>query len=143
MFTTANPNQPWSQIGLKLLIGAFIATAILSVMDGVMRGPIEASYFSDSQTEHAKFLMIATWIVDFRYLTEQAIFAAAVIFVGAKFIETRTVFTVGFDKQDVSKISLKGPDENNTVWIGHRYGTQMEAETVAEAFAERLKENAR
>ncbi len=142
MFTTANPNQPWSQIGLKLLIGAFVATAILSVMDGVIRGPIEASYFSDSPTGHANFLMIATWIVDFRYLAEQAIFAAAVIFVGAKFIETRTVFTVGFDKRDASKISLKGPDADNIVWIGHRYATAMEAETVAEAFAERLKESA-
>jgi hypothetical protein len=142
MFTTANPNRPWSQIGLKLLIGTLVATAILAIIDGVMKGPLEAAYFADSQTERAKFLMIATWIVDFRYLTEQAILAAAVIFVGAKFIETRTVFTIGFDKQDVSKISLKGPDADNVVWIGHRYATAMEAETVAEAFAERLKESA-
>lgn len=139
MFTTTNPNQHWSQVGLKLLIGALIATAILAVMDGVMRGPIEATYFADS---HFNYLMIATWIVDFRYLTENAVEAAAIIFVGAKFFEQRTVLTIGFDKQDASKISLKGPDENNIVWIGHRYGTQMEAETVAEAFAERLKESA-
>jgi len=80
--------------------------------------------------------------VDIRYLADQAVYASTIFFVGAKFFETRSIFTIGFDKQDVAKISLKGPDADNIVWIGHRYATAMEAETVAEAFAERLKESA-
>jgi hypothetical protein len=80
--------------------------------------------------------------VDFRYLAEQGVYAATIFLVGAKFIEMRTVFSIGFDRQDVAKIALQGPDDDNVVWIGHRYGTRIEAETVAAAFAERLKESA-
>jgi hypothetical protein len=86
--------------------------------------------------------MFETWALDFRYLADQAIYASTIFIVGAKFIETRTVLTVGFDKLDVAKVSVKGPDENNIVWIGHRYGTQFEAEAVAVAFAERLNQSA-
>jgi len=52
------------------------------------------------------------------------------------------MFTIGFDKLDAAKIAIKGPDDDNVVWIGHRYGTRLEAEVVANAFAERLKESA-
>jgi hypothetical protein len=142
MFTQSKPDQPWSQIGLKILIGAVVATALLSIAEGVVRGPLETLYLGDSPFGRANYLMIGLWVADFRYLTEQLVLAGSIIFAGARFIEARTVFTIGFDKQDTSKISLKGPDADNIVWIGHRYGTQMEAETVAEAFAERLKESA-
>ena len=34
---------------------------------------------------------------------------------------------------------MKGPDENNVVWIGQRYGSRLEAEAVAAVIEERLK----
>jgi hypothetical protein len=142
MFTPSNPSRPWSQIGLRALIGAIIASVILAALEGIWKGPVEASDWALSASGHVSIIMIAVWIVDLRFLAEQAIYAATVFFVGAKFFETRSVFTIGFDKQDAAKISLKGPDADNIVWIGHRYATAMEAETVAEAFAERLKESA-
>jgi hypothetical protein len=80
--------------------------------------------------------------VDFRYLAEQAIYAATIFFVGAKFFEMRTLFTVGFDKMDASKVKLKGPDDDNVVWVGYRYGNRMEADAIAAAFEERLKQSA-
>ena len=79
---------------------------------------------------------------DFRYFFEQAVYAATIFFVGAKFLETRTIMTIGFDKLDASRMTLKGPDEDNVVWIGHRYGTKLEAEVIASAFAGRLREDA-
>jgi len=83
--------------------------------------------------------MLYTWVTDFRYLADQAIYAATIFIVGAKFIETRTILTIGFDKLDASKIKLNGPDEDNVVWIGHCYSTPLEAQAIADTFAERLK----
>ncbi|HUO99163.1 MAG TPA: hypothetical protein VMU01_10865 [Rhizomicrobium sp.] len=86
--------------------------------------------------------MLSTWALDFRYLADQAIYASTIFIVGAKFIEMRTVLTIGFDKLDAGKTVLKGPDGENIVWIGHRYGTPYEAEAVAGVLAERLNESA-
>ena len=141
MFVLAKPSQPWSQIGLRVLIGSIIAALALSVLDGILKGPIEAAQVAADLRNHANFAMIATWVSDFRYLSEQAIEAATIFFVGAKFFETRSIFTVGFDKLDAAKIAFKGPDEDNIVWVGQRYGTRVEAEVIAEALAVRLKES--
>ena len=56
--------------------------------------------------------------------------------------EQNNNFTVGFDKTDAAKISMKGPDEDNIVWIGHKYGSRLEAETVAATIESRLKSDA-
>ena len=144
MFTMTKPQRQWSDIGLRVLVGSIIVAVVLALLDGIMKGPVstavvEAGY---SRGGPAAFIMMSTWVVDFRYLAEQAVYAATIFFVGAKFFETRSVFTIGFDKLDAEKIRLNGPDDDNTVWIGRRYGTRLEAETVAAAFAERLKESA-
>jgi hypothetical protein len=138
MFTTVPANRQWSDVGLRTLIGAIIASVLLALADGVMRGPIAIGTAMDQRL----VLMLTTWIVDFRYLADQAVYAATIFFVGAKFFETRTMLTVGFDKLDADKLVLKGPDGDNVVWIGRRYGTAMEAESVAAVFAERLKQSA-
>jgi hypothetical protein len=134
MFTVTKPHRPWSVIGLRILIGSIIAAVALAIVDGIFRG----SLISNGPNR----LMLEVWVADFRALADQAVYAATIFLVGAKFVETRTVFTVGFDKLDAAKMALKGPDEDNIVWVGHRYSTRMEAETVASAFAERLKESA-
>jgi len=138
MFTITKPHTPWSTIGIRVLIGAVIASIALAIFDGLVKGAaVESHYMYGS-----RLAMLSAWIVDFRYLADQAIYAATIFFVGAKFFETRTIFTIGFDNLDVAKIAIKGPDDDNIVWIGHRYGTRVEAEAIAEAFAERLKESA-
>jgi hypothetical protein len=137
MFTIAKPQRPWSDIGMRVLIGSIIASVVLSLFDGIFRGVM-----SLSMNNRALWEMVATWAVDFRQLAYQAVYAATIFTVGAKFIEMRTVLTVGFDRLDAEKTTLKGPDENNIVWIGHRYGTSFEAEAVANVFAERLRESA-
>jgi hypothetical protein len=138
MFTIEKPKRAWSEIGIRVLIGSVIASVLLALFDGISKGLLRQAL---SEYE-GRWVMLSTWIVDFRYLADQAVYAATIFIVGAKFIEMRTVFTVGFDKLDAAKIVIKGPDDDNVVWVGHRYGTRFEAEAVAETFAERLKQSA-
>jgi hypothetical protein len=139
MFTIAKPQKPWSDIGIRVLIGSVIASVAFAFFDGILRGIIATSITGGGR---GLWEMVATWAQDFRYLANQGVYAATVFTVGAKFIETRTLLSIGFDKLDTDKTTLNGPDENNVVWIGHRYGTRFEAEAVASVLAERLKESA-
>lgn len=82
--------------------------------------------------------MLAVWAAGFRYICEQIMFVSTVAILGSKFLKSRTVFSVGFDKIDSNKILLKGPDEENTVWIGRRYNNSLEAECVAAALTDRI-----
>jgi hypothetical protein len=138
MFSVIEGKRSWSSIGIKVLIGSIVACVALSLIDGYLRGPAVFQYTD----YHGALMMLSVWTTDFRYLAEQAIYAATIFVVGAKFIETRTIFSIGFDKLDTAKISFKGPDDENVIWIGHRHGTRLEAEAVAAAFEERLKESA-
>lgn len=85
--------------------------------------------------------MLSSWCFNFRYFFEQLIYVGTLIFVAAKFFEGRTILTIGFDRLDAKRVSIKGPDEDNIVWIGHRYATNVEADAIAEAFRTRLKES--
>ena len=108
---------------------------MLIVADGVIKAMLSSGmHFSPATT------MISTWVVDLRYLFEQGVFASTLFFVGAKFLETRSILTVGFDRLDSDRMAVKGPDDDNIVWIGRRYGTKSEAESVATVLAERLRE---
>jgi hypothetical protein len=83
-----------------------------------------------------------TFAGDTRFLFEQVMSIAALVFVAAKFFETRTTFAVTFDRVDAKKVSVRGPDGDNIVWIGQRYASELEAQTVAMTLENRLKENA-
>jgi len=134
MFVDSKPADLWSSRSLSALAISFVALIILSVADGLMK-----AYLLQHLRDSAGLTALSTWIMDFRYISEQVMFVAAIIFVGAKFFETRTIFTVGFDKLDRSKVAINGPDENNIVWIGHRYETKLEAQAVSAAMAEKLQ----
>ena len=125
-------NQPWSKIGLRVGIGSVIAVALLSVVDGILRGPMQLSAH-----DFTRAAMVVTWVSDFRFMFEQLMYVGAIVFIGGKFIETRTIFTVGFDKLDVNRVRLSGPDADNIVWVGHRYDSATEAATVADAMKAR------
>ncbi|MGA7676093.1 MAG: hypothetical protein WCA78_13740 [Rhizomicrobium sp.] len=133
-FVLDKKNQ-WSDVGLKIALVSVAAVTVLSLLHGVMEGQ-----FRDTGESH-NFTMWLNWCYDFRMLFGQLILPGTVLFVGAKFIETRSIFTVGFDKMDAAKVSMKGPDDDNIVWIGHRYGSRMEADTVAATIESRLKES--
>ena len=106
---------------------------LLSVLDGVLRGVAK-----DALAGSVFVRMAVIWVYDFRYAFEDGILASIVLFVGAKIFETRTLMSIGYDAVDASKIAVKGPDGDNIVWVGRRYGSSYEAEVVAAAFAERI-----
>ncbi|MDE1986547.1 MAG: hypothetical protein KGL29_15485 [Alphaproteobacteria bacterium] len=125
-----------SRLALRTALISVAATVVLSIVHGLLQGDLRAVNYGSPW-----YAMAVTWCVDFRILFEQLIYAGAIVFIGAKFIETRSIFTVGFDKLDAAKVSMKGPDDDNIVWIGHRYGTRMEADIVATTIESRLKES--
>lgn len=127
------PKAGWGQRGLQLAIWSTVLAAALSVLHGVAYG------LHYTSANHGLWAMLETWFGDFRFLFEQLVYVGALVFVGAKFFETRTIFSVGFDKLDAAKIAMKGPDDDNVVWIGQRYTTRLEAEAVAAAIEDRLK----
>ncbi|MBU6297041.1 MAG: hypothetical protein KGJ79_17280 [Alphaproteobacteria bacterium] len=129
--------EEWSRFALKVVIGCIIGSLLTAIPHGIFEG-----HAYGSPADRAGWLTLATWCADLRYLFDQLIYAGVVLFVGAKFIETRSIFTIGFDKLDTDKVSISGPDEDNVDWIGRRYGTRLEAETVAATIENRLKESA-
>jgi hypothetical protein len=133
MLVQVKPGRRWSDIALKGLVVSIIMAAALSIVHGLLRGPMALSHGAGSQLS-----MFETWASDFRYLFETGMYVGTLLFVGAKFFELRTVFAIGFDTIDAERMTLKGPDENNIVWVGHRYRSALEAETIAAALKERL-----
>jgi hypothetical protein len=136
--------EQWSKIGLRVGLGSVAAVVVLSLVDGVLRQQLGESHRAITDlTTLSDMAMWATWLTDFRYMFEQLIYVGAIVFIGAKFIETRTIFTVGFARQDAERVRLQGPDENNIVWIGQRYNTALEASAAAEAIKSRLEDDQR
>jgi len=127
MFNPIKPGMRISHLALAAL-GACVAGAVaLSFADGLLRWRLQSSS-----------PMVLAWVSDFRYLFAEGINVAALLWVGASLVETRTLLGVGFDRLDAGVMSVKGPDEANTVWIGRRYGARLEAE--AAALASRIQE---
>jgi len=133
MFGISTGQGRWSERGLRFLVLSIVMCVLLSVLDGVVHG-----LSRDDLAGNAFLRMSVYWISDFRYVFENGIFASVVLFVGAKIFETRTLMSIGYDTVDATKVAVKGPDDENIVWIGRRYGSSYEAEVVAAAFAERI-----
>jgi hypothetical protein len=135
MFVPINASQPWGRIAFYVGIFSLVISIVIGVGDAIFQaytmdfsGPVYV--FWRVLFGHAEYLMI------------QLIYVAALVFVAAKFFEVRTIITVGFDRLDGAKVVLKGPDEQNVVWIGHRYGSKYEADAIAVALQNRLRESA-
>jgi hypothetical protein len=131
--------RSWSAVGLKIALWSTALAVFLGLADGVFKGPLSFRYGVGDMENAAALAMFATWSYDLRQTFDGLIYIGALIFIGAKFFETRTVFSVGFDNLDGGRVQLKGPDDDNIVWIGHRYSSNLEAQTVASAIEERLK----
>jgi hypothetical protein len=127
--------QSWSRIALTGMIASFAVCVALSLADGVI-------YDASVQPKPSRWLIMSRiWIVDLRFVFEQVIYAATILFIGARFFEQRTLISVGIDRQDIGKMSVMGPDENNILWIGRKYATRAEAETAATALRSRLMQS--
>ena len=130
MYSVSKSDPISSARALRGIVLSIVVTAGLSIADGVV----------SPHSHDADFTVISRWLYDFRYLFEQLIYVSAILYVGMKFLETRTVFSVGFNMADSSRISMKGPDEDNIVWVGRKYDSLVEAETVATAIQQKLSQ---
>ena len=131
----------WSERGLSLAIWSTVAAVLFAIADGVFKGPLSFRYGMGGHAQRRDPQHGGDMVLRSSPDLRQVMFIGIVLFVGAKFFETRTIFTFGFDNIDSAKISMKGPDDDNIVWIGHRYGTRLEAETIAATIESRLKES--
>jgi hypothetical protein len=117
----------WARRALIGMILSFVVSLLLSAADG---------FVSDAWTAspHSHWLAMAhTWVFDFRFLAEQVMYAATILFIGAKFFEQRTLISVGFDRADGGKMAVSGPDENGYIWVGRKYPTRIEGENAVAA----------
>jgi hypothetical protein len=114
----------------RALIGMILSVAIsvlLSIADGLVSDAL-----SINPRNH--WLSIGrTWTNDLRFLAEQVMYAATILFVGAKFFEQRSLISVGFDKADGEKMAVSGPDENGYIWVGRKYPSRTEGENAVAA----------
>ncbi len=127
--------RPWSDWALIFLASSFGASIVFSVTDGL----IAAAWQNDP---HNLWLTaLKTWTADFRYLADQVLYASVILLVGAKFFETRTVLTIGFDKIDPAKMAVLGPDDEGFIWVGRKYTSRFEGEAVVAALKARIQES--
>ena len=125
MFAAQIGDKRLIRLAMSVLVACVGMSVLLSVADGAVR-----RFGLASEGMH---LALLTWIADFRYFFEQGVYAATILWVGARFLAQRTILTVGFDTADSTALSVQGPDENNVVWIGRRYRARLEAEAVVAA----------
>jgi hypothetical protein len=118
---------------------ALAASILLALLDGYIRGYLK-NVIDATHVPPATLIMFGEWAYSLRNVSDTVLEAAAIVFVGAKFLESRTLLSVGFDKADAQKVAVKGPDEDDVVWVGHRYSSRLEAETVVDAVQKRLKD---
>lgn len=133
MLTTLKLRKEYSSWALNAFVVCVVMAVALSVADGLVRASPRPDIYTQT--------VLVTCVSDFRFLFEQGIYASTIFWVGARFVETRTILTVGFDRIDAARISVTGPDPDNVVWIGRRYGDRLEAEAVVGAIQERLRQS--
>ncbi len=95
MFNAAKPSRRTSRLAFAALGACVVGAVALSIADGLLRHNLEQPS-----------PMVLAWVSDFLFLFEQGIFAATLFWVGASFVETRTLLGVGFDRLDAGAMSV-------------------------------------
>ena len=67
-----------------------------------------------------------------------ALWVGAILYAIGRFLAGGLITIVGFEHTPPSKLLVKGPDEQNYVWIGKPYANAIDAELAAKAFSQRL-----
>jgi hypothetical protein len=127
--------RSWSQRAMITMIVSVILSVLLSVGEGLV---YELSLQSPKNTV---LPAIHLMVNDFRFLFEQVMYASAILFVGSRFFEQRTLITIAFDRPDSEKMTVSGPDENGFIWIGRKYASRIEGETAVAALKSRIMQS--
>jgi hypothetical protein len=133
MFKALEASGSLSRLGRNIAIAATVVAVICPLGEGLLYAAIPDA------SSYGMWAMYRTLATSFGYLAQQLIYVGVLLFVGAKFFETRTILTVGFANLDAGTMRVRGPDDENTVWVGQRYGSKFEAESMAVALQSRLE----
>jgi hypothetical protein len=131
-----------SSLSLNVALFSLILAVMFGLGEGYVRGVVAYGSSDSRMISAGAVTMLANWCFSFRNIAENVMYAAVLVFAAAKFLEGRTLLTVGFEKLDANRLSLKEPGEDNIVWIGQRYATKLEAESVFATLESRLKDSA-
>lgn len=112
----------------------FLVLGVVGLLGDVVSGPIMSV---TNTTGFATRLLFAATRMDFSLGLLLAPVGAALYCLG-RFLEVAFVTIVGFERTPPSELLVKGPDQNNVVWIGKPYPNLVEAELAQHAFAQRL-----
>jgi hypothetical protein len=127
--------RTWSQRAMITMIVAVVLSVLLSLGEGLV-------YWLSLQAPKSGVLLVIHLLVnDFRFLAEQVMYAAAILFVGSRFFEQRTLITIAFDRPDSDKMVVSGPDEDGFIWVGRKYASRIEGETAAAAMRSRIMQS--
>jgi hypothetical protein len=85
------------------------------------------------------FLRALLYVATIHYnLGSTMVWVGAILYGIGRIFESGFVTLVGFERTPPSKLIVRGPDENNVVWIGNPYHNIVDAEAAARAFSDRL-----
>jgi hypothetical protein len=128
--------RTWSQRAMIAMIVAVVLSVLLSLAEGLV-----VYWLSLQATNNGPLLVARVLVNDIRFLAEQVMYAAAILFVGSRFFEQRTLITIAFDRPDSDKMAVKGPDENGFIWVGRKYTSRIEGETAVAALKTRIMQS--
>jgi hypothetical protein len=136
------PNKHWMERNLARLGFVMFAVGMVILLVGLVGVVLEeltggTAYASGSEGQ--LFLRYVFSIARTLYSVGSTFsWIGALFFCLGRFLEVGLVTIVGFERTPPSELIVKGPDENNVVWIGKPYSNSFDAELAAKAFGERL-----
>ena len=127
--------RSWSQRAVIAMVGSVALSLLLAFAEGGV-------VWLQLKTPGNPVLIVThTVVLSVRFLAEQIVYASAILFVGSRFFEQRTLITLAFDRPDSEKMAVTGPDENGFIWVGRKYASRIEGEDAAAVLRTRIMQS--
>jgi hypothetical protein len=131
------PDRSWLErnlpaIGLWMLAIGFVC---------LVAGALGSIYYQHRLISHAATALPESFRVfsDVVYgLGTPLIYNGVTLYLAGLVLGAWSVSLVGFEHSDGKTLFVKGPDAENTVWIGRRYEAVLEAEAASRALRNRF-----
>ena len=118
-------------IGVVLLCVGLVAT-MLSTMRDVLPLTI-----GERPKEELSLIGLAGYVLV--SLANPFTYDSVLLIIAGLVLRRSEVHLVGFENDEESELSVEGPDEASTVWLGRRFSSAFDAEVAASALRARFK----